>query len=298
MTDKDYRVDILKILRSIVFEKNHPLLDGMSPDSKFILGNNLSFQFTILQLGLVDVGLVFTFFEISRSSALIFSELFTFLVALNSFVFLVLHYMVSRTNTKMTNEHRGYLYLLKFPFCNSCKVDMTSIEDALLHKIDNPQHTVDHYEVRTRVNNTIRFLNVFRLYEIMFLLVVPILISVFGGGFQETIIFSLILSFYIAIPIIYAIRYLRRKHKVHIARLLYVNHDDSYHNDKQEVFTFRLIMVNKRYLKNGMPIDSDFPVLKDTNGESTYLIEHYEVNLYGMAQVEPYKGLTSGLYYF
>lgn len=294
MPDEGYEVDILSILRSIVFEKSFPLLEGKTPDSKFIASNNLSFRFTTLQLALIDIGLFFTFAEISGGSFSAMEDLYIFLLAMNIVVVLMLYFMVSRTNNKLTNEQDGYWYVLKFPFCKSCKVEMVSNEDALFHKIENPQHMLRKFEVRVKINETSKFLGIFRAYELIPLVVTPLFLSLFGRVLYPTIFALLILSLYVSIPVIYIFRYLRRKSKENIFRYLLVKNIGSYPEISLEIFTFRLILIDKRYLRKDTPNPINFPCIMNMNGDIVYLTDSYKTNFYGNVKVNPFSGLSVG----
>ena len=50
MPEQKYKVDVVDVLKSIIYEKNYPLLEGKTPDSKFIASNKMSLRFAVLQL--------------------------------------------------------------------------------------------------------------------------------------------------------------------------------------------------------------------------------------------------------
>lgn len=298
MPDEGYKLDILSVLRSIVFEKNHPLLEGNNPDSKFIASNNLSFLFAILQLALVDIGLFFTFLEITGSSFSAMENPIIFLVAMNSAVILLLYFIVSRTNEKLTNKKGGYWYILKFPLCKSCKVDLVSNQEALYHKIENPQHMLDKFEVRVKINETSRLLSIFRIYELIPLMSAPLFLSLLARMYNSYLLALVIPLPYVLVIIIYIYRYLTRKYKGNVFRYLYIKHASGSQNSSQEFITMRLILIDRRYLKEDTLKFNDYPIVYNINRDLIFLIEDYESNFYGNVQVKPYRGLASGIYLF
>lgn len=295
--DEGYKLDILSVLRSIVFEKNYPLLEGNNPDSKFIASNNLSFLFTILQLALVDIGLLFTFTEMTGGSFSAMENPIIFLVSMNSVVILLLYFIVSRTNKKLTNKKAGYLYILKFPLCKSCKVDLVSNQESLYHKIENPGHELDNFEVRVKIVDTSKVLDIFRIYELIPLMSAPLFLSLLTRMYNSDVLALAIPLPYMLLIVIYLYRYLKRKYNGTVFRYLYIKHASGSQNSSQEFITMRLILIDRRYLKEDSLKLNDYPVVYNITKDLIFLIGDFESDFYGNIRVKPYRGLESGIYF-
>lgn len=296
MSDGTYEPDILKILRTIIYEKNYPLLEGMSPDSKFIAGNRLSFRFSLLQLALVDVGLFFSFIQIADGSIQSLKYLYLFLVILNFIVVFLLYLIVHGINRNMTKEAAGNWYSLYFSYCKTCDIGTMDRDDAFFHKIDNPEHVLGKYNVKLEIYETSRFIDIFRIPEITALLLLPLLLLSLGVFFNFNLLKELFFLSYIALIILYTFRRLRRRRRGGLMNFLKINLIRRFPNASLDIFTMELIIVDIRYLNNEKPRIDKFPFISSLDGRPTCLIEHYKTDFFNNVTVKAYSGLPPGIH--
>lgn len=296
MPEDNYRPDILEILRTVIYEKNYPLLEGGTPDSKFIAGNNLSLRFSLLQLALVDTGLFFSFIQIAAGSTEALGYLYLFLVILNSIVIFLLYLIVHETNRKMTKKEEGYWYSLYFSYCKTYNIGTIDREDTVLHKIENPEHVIGKYNVRVKIYEMSKFMDIFRLPEIMTLLLVPSAILLLGNFFNFTLLKELFFLPYLALIILYTYRRLKRWKSRGKVNLLKINLIRRNPNAPLDIFTMKLITVDIRYFKNEIHSLDKFPLIVENSLHPTYLIEHYKTDFLNNVTAKAYSGLPPGLY--
>lgn len=296
MSDGTYDPDILEILRAIIYEKNYPLLQGNSPNSKFIAGNRLSFRFSLLQLALVDVGLFFSFVQIADGSIPALDYLYLFLGILNVIVVSLLYLIVHRTNRDMSKEEDGYWYSLYFLYCETCNIGSINREDAVLHKIDNPEHVLRKYNVRVGIFETIKFTDIFREPEMMAIILSPLIILLLSFIFEHILLRELFFLPYTVLIVLYIYRRLRHWRSGGFVNFLKINLIKRMPSASLDIFTMRLITVDIRYLKNEIPNLDKLPSIFSLGSRLTYLVEHYKSDFFNNVTVKGYSALEPGIH--
>ena len=297
MPERTYQPNILEILRTIIYEKNHPLLEGRTPDSKFIAGNKLSLRFSLLQLALVDIGLFFSLAQISPSSIKAVEYLFLFLIILNLIVVILLYIIVHRANRNVTKEDEGYWYSLYFSYCKICDVGTINKEDVILHKIENPEHTLGKYNVRVKILEMSRFMDIFRFYEIIPLLLLPLGILLLGTIFNITLLNEAFLLLYTPLIFLYVYRRLKRWRMGGTLNFLEIKVIKRYPNASLDIIAMEFITMDIRYLKGGISQIMNLPIITNIDGKSIFLIEGYRIDWLDNIRISGYSGLPRDYYF-
>lgn len=293
MPEQKYKVDVVDVLKSIIYEKNYPLLEGKTPDSKFIASNKMSLRFAVLQLALVDIGLFFSIIQISSGSVSAINYLLLFLLIMNILVCFLLYFVVHETTRNITNNE-GYWYVLHLTFCKTCNANTITNEDAIFHKIENPEHLLGKYEVRVNIDSTTRFLDIFKPYEV-FLIIALSFILVFLNIELHNTMFAMFASWALllympSLLVIYLYRRLKRRMEGSILKLLRIRQVAS----RPDIFNLEPLILDKRYLKR-WPMDvNEFPTILNLDGDQIFLIERYDFNLNDNVEVKAFRGLSPG----
>jgi hypothetical protein len=296
MPERTYQPNILEILRTIIYEKNHPLLEGKIQNSKFIAGNRLSLRFSLLQLALVDIGLLFSLAQLAAGSVKVLDYSFYFLIILNLIVVVLLYVIVYRANRNVTKEDEGHWYSLYFLYCKNCDVGTIDKEDVILHKLDNPEHTIGKYNVRVRILEMSRFMDVFRIYEIMPLLFLPLIIALLGNIFNITLLKEFFLLAYAPLIFLYVYRRLKRWSKGNALNFLKIKIMKRDTNNSLDIITMKFISIDIRYLNAWESQLSNSTILINSDGKPVILIDGYKIDRLGNIRISGYRGLPPGLH--
>ena len=306
-------IEVLGLLKKMVYEIPHLLLEGEDLDTPLKKSARLTFWIAVVQLIMLDVSI---YISLTHSFAFppipAYYNLIIALLVINlyfSFVFLMITDLYSSRDKMrfpfITQEYPVYISEFPVYVCKSCNEhNLYSILEPkdLYHKIEYPEHKTCFASVEADVYKVDKFTDKYSLYEFVFItfylvFMISLTIALYMLNSQYFLISAMIyvVSFFFLFLIEIIRMVFRRKNNSDILFLRIIE-DYSLFDAQHRVRYYLLpLIITKRFLKDKELSLEKYPAIRHSpSSPFVYLISKIDPYNKNEIQVIPYKNIKPG----